>query len=559
MRLTQPNHLFRRAGSLSRVGALSIVCTVSLVCASPRSANAQDEPPTEVTPAEIPPASVTPAAPAPEQIEIAAIGADEAEALNRLGNAKSWPQRALAVMRLERFDCEASAGRLLAMAGDSSWRVRAYAFACLARRGIAVAPERLEQEADPRVLRAILRARYQLPQKSIDLRITACEESLNLYEATVALECLAALEKYDEKDPADKPIRARMDELLSRIILRMDRPQGGALSPRLSAITSGADSGRNYRWREWLQKHKIKPGYTPAALVPIAPAGTRLVARNKIAELDGERFTAFEKYLAGIADRPMDLAIMIDCTASMSKELADAQGGIDDLVDFLASVTKGVRIGIVGYRDNTDDWETRGWDFTRSLDEARSRLWSLSADGGGDAPESVYAAMKLALTKFSWLPDVSDASTQPIRACVIVGDAPPHPGEGTLCVELAKRGFARGVRFYGIIARDSEANMKAEDADDAPPRPTRPKEDPPAKAPRNRKPGQVDPPKAPPPMVKKKPSYTWFPEISEAGGGRAEILKDKDSLVAEIAELTIADKYRDEFADFFSAFRQLCR
>jgi hypothetical protein len=60
-------------------------------------------------------------------------------------------------------------------------------------------------------------------------------------------------------------------------------------------------------------------------------------------------------------------------------------------------------------------------------------------------------------------------------------------------------------------------------------------------------------------MVKKKPSYTWFPEISEAGGGRAEILKDKDSLVAEIAELTIADKYRDEFADFFSAFRQLCR
>ena len=158
MRLTQPNHLFRRAGALNLIWALSIFCTVGLVCASPRSANAQDEPPTEVTPAEIPPAEVTPATPAPEQIEIAAIGADEAEALNRLGNAKSWPQRALAVMRLERFDCEASAGRLLAMAGDSSWRVRAYAFACLARRGIAVAPERLEQEADPRVLRAILRA-----------------------------------------------------------------------------------------------------------------------------------------------------------------------------------------------------------------------------------------------------------------------------------------------------------------------------------------------------------------------------------------------------------------
>ncbi|MFN5497526.1 MAG: hypothetical protein ACK5C3_13240 [bacterium] len=43
------------------------------------------------------------------------------------------------------------------------------------------------------------------------------------------------------------------------------------------------------------------------------------------------------------------------------------------------------------------------------------------------------------------------------------------------------------------------------------------------------------------------------------GGGRAEIIKDDDSLVAEIAELTIADKYRAEFRDFFAAFRVLCR
>ena len=70
---------------------------------------------------------------------------------------------------------------------------------------------------------------------------------------------------------------------------------------------------------------------------------------------------------------------------------------------------------------------------------------------------------------------------------------------------------------------------------------------------------QVEPPKAPPPAMRKKPSHTWFPEIAEAGGGRAEIIKDDDSLVAEIAELTIADKYRAEFRDFFAAFRVLCR
>ncbi len=502
--------------------------------------------------------------PPSEVLELAAVPAEEAEALNRMANAPSWPLRALAVMRLERFDCENSAQRLLAMASDSSWRVRAYAFACLARRGVVVAHERLLEERDPRVLRAMLRGRFLLTPEELDARLTRCEKSMNLFEAMVALECLAAADSISEfsVDPAVvKERRKRMDELLSRIILRMDRPQGGTLSPRLAAITSGDDSGRNYRWREWFRRHKIDPGYQSAALVTRTPKGERLVELNKVAQLTSERFAAFQTYLASVASRPMDLAILVDCTASMSRELADAQSGIDDLADFLGSITKGVRIAIVGYRDRTDTWETRGWDFTASLEEAREHLWSLSVEGGGDAPESVYAAMKLALTKFSWLPDPTPPGELPIRACVLVGDAPPHPGEGGLCVDLAKRGFARGVRFYGIIARDSETNMKGEDADDAPPKPTAPiaEPPPPTRAPRDTKPGQVEPPRAPPPLAQKKHSYTWFPEITEAGGGRAEVLSAKDSLVAEIAELTLADKYREEFADFFAAYKELCR
>jgi hypothetical protein len=530
-----------------RFARLAIALLFSVVCAA--AASAQDAPPPAETAAK------------PPAIELANAPADEAEALNRLSNAKSWPLRAFAVMRLERFDCEASAGRLLAMAGDNSWRVRSFAFACLARRGVAVPEDRLAAELDPRVLRTILRGRYTLPQKSIDARIERCEESMNLIEATYALECLAALEKYD-----DKAIRERMDTLLDRIIFRMDRPQGGVLSPRLAAITGGPDSGRDYRWREWANKNKKKPGYEPAALVPVAPSstapgGARLVERNKIAALDSERFVALERYIASVGDRPMDLAILIDCTASMSKEIADAQSGLDDLVDFLGSVTKGVRIGLVGYRDRGDKWETRAWDFSSSLDEVRKNLWSLSAEGGGDEPESVLAAMKIALTKFAWLPNPGSGTNaaEPIRACVIVGDAPPHVGEGTACVDLAKRAFAKGVRFYGIVARDREANLKPEDEEGAPPKPTKPPEDPPAKAPKDRRPGQVEPPRAPPPTMRKRPSHTWFPEIAEAGGGRAEILKDRDSLVAEIAELTVADRYREEFADFFEAFRLLCR
>ena len=89
-----------------RFARLAIAILFSVVCAA--AAPAQDAPPPAETAAK------------PPAIELANAPADEAEALNRLSNAKSWPLRAFAVMRLERFDCEASAGRLLAMAGDSS-------------------------------------------------------------------------------------------------------------------------------------------------------------------------------------------------------------------------------------------------------------------------------------------------------------------------------------------------------------------------------------------------------------------------------------------------------
>ena len=510
-------------------------------------------------------------------LHLAEASAEEALALNRLASARSWTSRALACMRLERYDCVASAGRLTSFTGDSSWRVRAYAYACLARRGILVPTETIEAERDPRVLRAILRGRYEVAQSSIDTRIASIEKSLNLYEATVALEILAAAQFGGAHTPPDPLVVERMTELLKRIILRMNRAEGGSLSSRLAAITSGNDSARSYRWQEWYRKSRKDPGYEPSALVPSRPSGARLVERNRVADLSTPQFVAFETYLAAIAIRPMDLAILIDCTASMSREISDAQANIDELVDFLGSVTGGLRLGIVGYRDDSDGWETKAWDFTTSLDEARERLWNLSAEGGGDTPESVYAAMKLALTKLSWLKDPLPPAEPPIRACVIVGDAPPHVGEGKLCVDLAKRGFASGVRFYGIIARDAESNLKSEDQGDdqgddqgedqgdvlvpskRAPAPDSVTPDEPRKDAKNPTGKQIAPPRAPKPSSVKEHSYTWFPEISEAGGGRAEILKSQDSLVAEIAELTIADKYRAEFADFFAAFRVLCR
>jgi len=422
------------------------------------------------------PAQQTPPAEAPPPqplVPLADASPVESEALNRLATSRAWTSRALAAMRLERYDCPASAGRLISLTRDPSWRVRAYAFAVLARRGVVLPAEVLEGERDERVLRAILRGRYEVPLESIDARIANIERSQRPFEAMVALEVLAALDRGGDdavaRDAANKAIRERMDELLGRVVLRMSRTEAGALSPRLAAITGGSDSGRDYRWRDWYRRGKAKPAFEPAAIVPGAPAGERLVPPNKVAELDAAGFIAFEGYLASVADRPMDLALLIDCTASMWRELSDAQSSADDLVEFLGSVTGGVRIAIIGYRDRTDSWETKAWDFTRSIDEARTRLWSLSAEGGGDEPESVFAAMKTALGRFSWLPDARPPAPQPIRALVLVGDAPPHPGEGTLCVELARKAFAPTASWRATRRRTSR--RRARSARRRPPKP----------------------------------------------------------------------------------------
>jgi hypothetical protein len=230
----------------------------------------------------------------------------------------------------------------------------------------------------------------------------------------------------------------------------------------------------------------------------------------------------------------MDLAILIDCTASMWRELADAQASADDLVEFLDSVTGGARVAIIGYRDRGDSWKTRAWDFTRNIEEARTRLWSLSAEGGGDGPEAVHSAL-----------DGVHALRLVARFASSLEAADPRV--------RARRRRAAAPRRRRALRRARAARIRQRDRPTASSRSTQ------AKSPRRgrcappevEKPAPTDkaqpgdggasrerpvaPPRPPPPSLRKRTSSTWFPEIADAGGGRAELLKQDGSLVAQIA------------------------
>ncbi len=472
---------------------------------------------------------VNPTTVEPVLLEDASVA--ERAAIEKLAHGAFWPSRALALLRLERFDCPESAARLTESLEDKAWQVRAFAYAVAARRGMEISPSLIAGEQSALVARTILRARFPFPPHRLAAAVERLSKSDSLDDQLLTLELSCAVrasrpsapppENAQEKRAAlaaDRKEIDALDALLSRIIMRMTRAEAGVFSPRLAAITSGSDVKRDYRWREWMRKHSTNPGYEGAFIVPRGEPGSRRAPLNAVARLDAPDFVQMEVYLGAFATKSIDLAILIDCTASMSGELAQAQGGADDLLGFLSGCSASLRTAVAGYRDAHDRWEISAFDFTSDPLIARKNLWALTAEGGGDEPESLYRAMRETLTQASWRPDAGNASssaeaTSPERVMIIIGDAPPHVGEGTKCEELAKSAAERGMRIYTIQAH------AAEDAKDV----------------------------------------KWFPEIALAGGGRSVRLGDEDSLTAEIAQLTLGDRFHDELGEFFSVYRSLCR
>src|SRR5262249_15316606 len=82
----------------------------------------------------------------------------------------------------------------------------------------------------------------------------------------------------------------------------------------------------------------------------------------------------------------LDLCIVLDTTGSMGDELAYLKAEIKGIAaavhDRFPQVNQ--RYGLVLYKDDGDEYVSRPFDFTASIDEFRNRLGAQSASGGGD-------------------------------------------------------------------------------------------------------------------------------------------------------------------------------
>ncbi len=119
----------------------------------------------------------------------------------------------------------------------------------------------------------------------------------------------------------------------------------------------------------------------------------------------------------------IEAAFVLDATGSMGGLIAGAKLKIWSIANEMVSArpTPDLKLGLVGYRDRTDQYVTRVFDLSDDLDLVYEHLQAFSAQGGGDTPESVNQALHEAVTKLQWSGD-----RDVLKIIFLVGDAPPH-------------------------------------------------------------------------------------------------------------------------------------
>ena len=143
----------------------------------------------------------------------------------------------------------------------------------------------------------------------------------------------------------------------------------------------------------------------------------------------------------------LDLAFVVDATGSMGDELEYLKVEMENIVASVSDRFPDVdqHYALVVYRDEGDDYITRTFDFTSSLDEFQIDLSNQRASGGGDYPEAMHDALEEAVG-LSW----REANTT--RVLFLIADAPPHERYAEQTLDAVKGLRRAGVAIYPVAA-----------------------------------------------------------------------------------------------------------
>ena len=197
---------------------------------------------------------------------------------------------------------------------------------------------------------------------------------------------------------------------------------------------------------------------------------TELFGDESAAPLTVRVLDAFEQSIADVEAMPgdpvlldvqgltppppvLDLMLVIDTTTSMADELAYLQHKLGSVIEGVRAGSEdelAIRISVNFYRDDAEAYVLRSFPFTENVEEALAQLAEQDADGGGDFPEAVDAALADAVLDHEWSPRAR------ARVLLLVLDAPPHHTEESLASLRAStlQAAAQGIRVVPIGGSD---------------------------------------------------------------------------------------------------------
>ena len=178
-----------------------------------------------------------------------------------------------------------------------------------------------------------------------------------------------------------------------------------------------------------------------------------LGAAKKTSDLNGN-IAAIDLESSSDATKSLDLMLVFDTTGSMGDELAYLQKELEDVINTVVKNNANLptRLSVNFYRDDADEYVVKPFDFTNDITGAIKALNEQVADGGGDTPEKVNAALSNAINEHQW----DQNST---KLLFIILDAPPH-SESAEAVEqmntLTAQAAEKGIRIIPIVSSGSD-------------------------------------------------------------------------------------------------------
>jgi len=147
-----------------------------------------------------------------------------------------------------------------------------------------------------------------------------------------------------------------------------------------------------------------------------------LVTAERAVSAPPKAVSAPPKATALVSRPRVEVAFVLDTTGSMGGLIEGAKQRIWSVARRIGEgrPRPDLRIALVAYRDKGDLYVTQVHDFTGDMDAVYARLMSFQADGGGDTPEHVSAALHDSVERLQW------SRSAGLKVVFLVGDAPPH-------------------------------------------------------------------------------------------------------------------------------------